>query len=56
VAAGSPLAYDITADVWCAEGVGIAETCQVLHPFAFAFEAQASFTTKTIKAFIKALG
>lgn len=55
VAKGSPLAYDITADVFCAEGVGIAETAQVLHPFAFALAAQASFTTKTIAAFIKAM-
>jgi len=55
VAKGSPLAYDITADVFCAEGISFAETAQCLHPFAFAMAAQASFTTKAIAAFIKAM-
>jgi len=55
VAAGVSLCYDITADVFCAEGVESAETAQILKPFAFALEAQASFTTRTIACFIKAL-
>jgi len=55
VAAGTALAYDITADVFCAEGVGVAATAQVIKPFAFALAAQASFTTKAIAAFIKAM-
>ncbi len=55
IAVGTPLAYDITADVWCAEGVGAAETCQVLKPFAFALAAAAAYTTAAIAAFIKAL-
>ena len=55
VAKGVSLCYDITADVFCAEGVGSAETVQVLKPFAFALAAQASFTTKAIACFIKAL-
>lgn len=55
VAKGVALAYDITADVFCAEGIGSAETVQVLKPFAFALAAQASYTTKAIACFIKAM-
>lgn len=54
VAKGTPLAGNLTA-VFCAEGIGVAATVQHLHPFAFALAAQASFTTKAIAAFIKAL-
>lgn len=55
VAAGVSLAYDITADVFCAEGVGGAATAQVLKPFAFALAANAEVTTAAIAAFIKAM-
>lgn len=55
VAKGVSLCYDITAEVFCAEGVGGAETAQVLKPFAFALAANASFTTKAIACFIKAM-
>jgi hypothetical protein len=55
IAKGTPLVAGITASVFCMEGITPAETAQVLHPGAFAMEAQASFTTKTIKAFIKAM-
>ena len=58
VAKGTPLAYDITADVFCAEGVGGAASGKAypeLIPCAFALAAQASWTTKTIAVFIKAM-
>lgn len=55
IAKGTPLVGGITADVFCLEGVTPAETAQVLHPCGFALAAQASFTTKAIAAFIKAL-
>lgn len=55
IAAGSSLAYDITADVFCAEGVVSGRDVHVLNPFAFALAAQASYTTKAIACFIKAM-
>jgi len=57
IAKGVPLAYDITADVFCAEGIGagVATSSFLLFPFAFALAAQASWTTKAIAAFIKAM-
>lgn len=55
VAAGTSLAYDITADVFCAEGIGVAETGQIVKPFAFALAAQINFTTSAIACFIKAM-
>ena len=55
VAAGTPLVGDITAASKSFAGITIAETAQVLYPTAFALAAQASFTTKRIAVFIKAL-
>jgi hypothetical protein len=56
VAKGTQLAYDITADVFCAEGISPITGFRKIMPFAFALAANASFTTKTIAVFIKALG
>ena len=55
VAKGTPLAIDITANVFCAEGINCATGNFNLMPFAFALAAQASWTTKAIAVFIKAL-
>jgi len=57
VAAGIPLAYDITADVFCAEGIGpgAAATSFTLWPFAFALAASTLVTTVAMAAFIKAM-
>ena len=54
VAKGTPLVGGITA-AFVLEGITPAETAQVLHPCGFALAAQASYTTKTIAVFIKAL-
>jgi len=54
VAKGTRLVGGITA-AFCMEGVTCAESAQVLDAGGFAMAAQASFTTKTIAAFIKAL-
>ncbi len=56
VAKGTQLAYDITADVFCAEGISAATGFRKIQPFAFALAAQGSWTTKTIAVFIKAMG
>ena len=55
VAKGTTLAYDITAGVFCAEGVSMVTGFRKLQPCGFALAAQASFTTKAIAVFIKAL-
>lgn len=57
VAAGVSLAYDITQDVFCAEGINEAAVGAGfnLHPFAFALAANAEFTTAAIAGFIKAM-
>ena len=55
VAKGTPLAFDITASVFCAEGINNATGNFNLAPCGFALAAQASFTTKAIAVFIKAL-
>ena len=59
IAVGTPLAYDITADVFCAEGINgnvtAGSTVHVLFPFAFALAATAGTTTIAQAAFIKAL-
>jgi len=54
IAKGTSLAYDITADVLCAEGI---KTCAEfdLCPFAFALAAAAATTSAAIAAFIKAM-
>lgn len=54
VAKGTPLVGGITT-VFALEGITPAETAQVLHPCGFALAAQASFTTKAIAVFIKAM-
>jgi len=54
VAKGTRLVGGITA-AFCAEGVTVAETAQLLHPMGFALAAQASYTTKAIAAFLKCL-
>lgn len=54
VAKGTPLVGGITA-AFVLEGITPAETAQVLHPCGFALAAQASYTTKAIAVFIKAL-
>ena len=55
VAKGTPLAFDITDGVFCAEGINNATGAFNLAPCGFALAAQASFTTKAIAVFIKAL-
>jgi len=55
IAAGTPLVGDVTASALWYVGVTPAESAQVLFPTAFALAAQASYTTKAIAAFIKAL-
>lgn len=55
VAVGIPLVYDYLADVFCAEGILATDVNHQLWPFGFALAAQASFTTKAIAAFIKAM-
>jgi hypothetical protein len=55
VAKGTPLAFDITADVFCAEGINKATSFFHLGTCGFALAAQASWTTKAIAVFIKAL-
>jgi hypothetical protein len=57
VAKGTRLAYDITANVFCAEGVGYAaaNAYPEIIPCAFALAAQGSWTTKAIAVFIKAM-
>ncbi len=55
VAKGTPLVACITAGVFCAEGVTVAETAQVLQPCGFALEANAAVTTAAIAVFIKCL-
>lgn len=55
IAKGSPLAFDITADVFCAEGINNATGNFNLAPCGFALAAQASFTTKAIAVFVKSL-
>ena len=53
VAKGSPLVMQ--AAVFALEGQSTASTAVLKFPAAFALAAQASFTTKAIAAFIKAL-
>lgn len=55
VAKGEQLAFDITADVFCAEGINGATGNFNLRPCGFALAAQAEFTTAAIAVFIKAL-
>lgn len=55
IAAGRPLALNAAGSVFCLESVSTASTAVLVYPCAFALAAQASWTTKTAAAFIKAL-
>lgn len=55
VAAGRPLALNAAGSVFCLEPIQTASTVVLTFPCAFALAAQASWTTKAIAAFIKAL-
>lgn len=55
IAKGTTLAFDITASVFCAEGVSMVTGFRKLQPCGFALAAQASFTTKATAVFIKAM-
>ena len=58
IAAGSPLALNKAGSLFCLEPLYTASTSanvQIYFPCAFAFEAYTSWTTTTIKAFVKAL-
>jgi len=58
IAAGSPLQMNLAGAQFCLEPLCTATGTTVNHttfPCAFAFEAYTSWTTTTIKAFVKAL-
>jgi len=58
IAAGSPLIMNLAGAAFCLEPLETATATSVQHvyfPCAFAFEAYTSWTTTTIKAFVKAL-
>ena len=55
IAAGRPLALNAAGSVFCLESVATASTAVLTFPCGFALAAQASWTTKTIAAFIKAM-
>jgi hypothetical protein len=55
VAAGRPLSLAAAGSVFCLEPIQTASTVILTFPCAFALAAQASWTTKAIAAFIKAL-
>jgi|WetSurMetagenome_2_1015567.scaffolds.fasta_scaffold362494_3 hypothetical protein len=55
VAAGAPLTMAAAGSVFCLEPMVTASKAVVVFPCAFALAAQASWTTKAVAAFIKAL-
>lgn len=55
IATGRPLALNAAGSVFCLESVSTASTAVLVYPCAFALAAQASWTTKAIAAFIKAM-
>lgn len=55
IAAGRPLALNAAGSVFCLESMATGSTVIQIQPCGFALAAQASWTTKTIAAFIKAL-
>jgi len=55
VAAGSPLCLNSAGSVFCLENFDTGSTNIQVAPCGFALAAQASWTTKAIAAFIKAL-
>lgn len=55
IAAGRPLAINAAGSVFCLESVATGSTSILVFPVGFALAAQASWTTKTAAAFIKAM-
>jgi hypothetical protein len=55
IAAGSPLALNAAGSVFCLESWDTGSTNLQVHSCGFALAAQASWTTKTIAAFLKCL-
>jgi hypothetical protein len=55
IAAGRPLALNAAGSVFCLESASTASTTILINQCGFALAAQASWTTKTIAAFLKAL-
>jgi hypothetical protein len=55
IAAGRPLVLNVAGSVFCLESVSTASTAVLTFPCGFAMGAQASWTTKTVVAFLKAL-
>lgn len=55
VAKGTPLVGGITAGDFSLEGITPAESAQVLHPCAFSFAAQATYTETATAVFLKCL-
>ncbi len=55
IAKGLPLAMNVAGSVFCLESFVSHFTGQQIFPIAFAYAAQASWTTKAIAGFIKAL-
>jgi len=55
IGAGSPLSLNVAGSVFCLENYATGSTHIQVAPCGFALAAQASWTTKTIAAFIKAL-
>lgn len=55
IAAGRPLALNAAGSVFCLESISTASNVALVHQCGFALGAQASWTTKTVAAFLKAL-
>ena len=55
IAAGSPLCLNAAGSVFCLENFDTGSTNIQVAPCGFAFEAQASWTTKAVAAFLKCL-
>lgn len=55
IAAGRPLVLNAAGSVFCLESVSTASTAVLTFPCGFALAAQASWTTKTIAAFLKCM-
>lgn len=55
IAAGRPLALNAAGSVFCLESVSTASTSILINQCGFALASQASWTTKTVAAFLKAL-
>ncbi len=55
VAAGTPLALNAAGSVYCLEALDTGVDVTIVFPAGFALEANASWTTRAIDVFIKAL-